>query len=323
MSDALSQFLQMIRNHKKQIVFAFFSFMFFLVFLFPFEDLSDYITEQIAKNTQNQVFVAFKDLGISIFPLGLSFKEVSVDTPFVPTLKASTLNLAPSIASFLAFKPGFVANASGLFDGSAKLTYKTGKSEGDAPPRQLVDLELSKVSVGDLAKFAASPVPLQGKVDLNLNGEIDPTFRIQPTSEFAVQMVPLSIPASTVPTVLGPLNVPALSFGKINLQGRLVGGELIIEESQIGQAGDSVSGRIKGKFNVTMVRSGANVVPRFGAYQLKLDLNVNREAEKDLGIFLALYDKFRTLTGSGARYAFQLNGVNMQTPPNAVAYSSF
>lgn len=323
MSEAISQFVQQIRERKKQILFAFFAFLFFLVFLFPFEDLSDYITEQIAKNTQNQVFVSFRDLGISLLPVGLSFKDVTVDTPFVPTLKAGELKLAPSIASFLAFKPGFVANASGLFDGSAQLTYKTGKSEGDAPPMQVIYLEFTKANLAELSKFADSPVPLQGKANVNVSGEVDPTFNSQPSSEFSVRLDPLNIPASTVPTVLGPLNIPSISFAKVNVQGRLVGGELIIEESEIGQPGDAVQGRIKGKFNVTMVRAGQKVMPRFGAYELKLDLNVNREAEKDLGIFLALYDKFKTVTGSGSRYAFQLNGVNLQTPPNAASYSSF
>lgn len=315
MGEQISKLLQQIRQRKKQILFAVMSFIFFVFFLFPFEDLADYITEQIAKNTQNQVFMTFSELGISLLPPGLSFDDVSVDTPVVPTLKASSLSLAPSIASFLAMKPGFVVKADGLFDGDASLSYKTGKEINDELNMQNITIDISDASLNELANFASLPIPMQGSATADINSEVDPSFGTQPTSDYIVTIQNLKIPASTVPTALGPLALPNVSFQNVNLKGRLVNGELFIEESQIGEASDSIHGRIKGKFALNISRIGTRVVPRFGAYELKLDLNFNRQAESELKLFLGFYDKYRTVTGTGSRYAFQLNGSNFQAPP--------
>lgn len=323
MSESISKAIQSVFSHKKHIFFSLFCFLFFAAYLFPFDDLSDYITAQIAKATQNRVFVAFKDLGLNILPPGLSLADVSLDTAALPTLKASRLSLSPSIASFLAMKPGFVASARGIFDGDASLTYKTGKKINDQESMQQIEIVFSEASLKQLAKFADLPVALQGKAAANIEGEIDPSFKTQPNTEFNLDIKSLKIPAATVPTLLGPVNLPDISFKAVKLKGRLVNGELIIEDTQLGESTDSVNGRIKGKFTVSIVNIGGNIMPRFGAYQLKLDLNLNKQAASDFGLFLGLFDKFKTLTGTGSRYAFQLNGVNFNTPPTPSAYTQF
>jgi type II secretion system protein N len=309
--------------YKREILLTLLCFVFFLFVLFPVEDLSDLVTEQVAKNTQNQVFLNFKSIGIDLLPLGVTLKSVSVDTPVAPGIKMASLSLAPSLTGLLTFRPGFVARAEGLFGGSLKLAMKGGKKDDAGSRPQNVDLQVEDINLRQLTSFIEAPVEVLGSGSLAWDGEIDPSFRKQPVAEYVLEIKSLKLPAGSAPTMLGPINYPTIEIRGLRLKGRLVNGELIIEDSSIGQAGDSLSGRIKGKMQMALNPQGGQVRPQFGAYDLKLDLTLNKEIEAQLGIFLSLLDKFKTPTGTGSRYAVQLIGSNFYAPPRTQSYSSF
>ena len=54
--------------HKLKIFTVVFSALLFFVMLFPFDDLSDLVTEKVAVATNNQVFLTFERLNLSLFP---------------------------------------------------------------------------------------------------------------------------------------------------------------------------------------------------------------------------------------------------------------
>src|SRR3972149_1286343 len=100
----------LITQQKKTILVVFISALIFSVTFFPYDNLSDLLTELISKNSQNQVFVHFDKLGGGILPPSIKMNNVSVDAQILPnTLGSGTLRLAPSLAGFLAFSPGFSA----------------------------------------------------------------------------------------------------------------------------------------------------------------------------------------------------------------------
>jgi hypothetical protein len=115
---------------------------------------------------------------------------------------------------------------------------------------------------------------------------------------------------------MGPMSMPDVKLSKVKLKGTLKGGEFNIEEGLIGKTGDTLAGRMKGQLGLRFVRMGNQLVPQIGAYKIKVDLNLDRSAEKNFGIFLSFFDKYKTLTGSGARYAMELSGPNFQSPPS-------
>jgi hypothetical protein len=110
--------------------------------------------------------------------------------------------------------------------------------------------------------------------------------------------------------------MPDVLLKSVTLKGTLRGGEFNIDEGTIGQAGDTLAGKLKGRIGLRLQRQGNRIAPEFGAYALKVDLTLDRSAEKNFGIFLGFLDKFKTLTGSGARYALELTGQNFYGPPN-------
>jgi type II secretion system protein N len=323
MSELISQFVAGLRKRKKEAAFAFFCFLMFLVLLFPFDDLSDLITEMVAKNTQNQVFLSFDKLGLKILPPGVRMENVTVDTAFMPTLKTNALALSPSIAGFLSFRPGFVASASGLFSGDLSLTYKTGKEVADGVNFQLVDLGVSDVNLQEVSRFGSLPLELNGQGDAQISAEVDPGFGKQPTGDYEIELKKVRIPPATLSTAMGPIDLPNMEFSGIKLKGRMVAGDFFLEEATLGKPGDGISGRIKGRIRVTLARVGNQVVPRFGAYQFKFDLTFDRAAAQNFGLFLGFYDKYKTLTGNGSRYAFQLSGSALGAPPTDQPLTSF
>src|SRR5690606_12011490 len=98
--------------------------------MFPVDDLGDVVTEKIAQATNNQIFLQFDRLGLAFLPPALEMEEVAVDTPFFPTLKASSMTLAPALGRLLTFKPGVSFNAEGLLKGnlSGSLGMVSGKN---------------------------------------------------------------------------------------------------------------------------------------------------------------------------------------------------
>lgn len=322
-SNFLSSFLKQIRERKKQILFAVICFFIFSFLLFPFDDLSDYLTAQVAQRSQNKVFLSFKNLGLQLLPPGVQMSAVTVDTAFMPQIKASRLSLAPSISGFLTFKPGFVAEADGLFGGDLYFSLKSGEKVNEDLRTQILDIDLSDFRTKDFGRFVQLPLEIIGTGRLILKGEVDPSFSKQPNGDYSLKLDSIKIPATTVPTMLGPINLPTIELKIVNFKGRLVNGEMVIEEATFGQAGEFVNGRLKGKINLKIYGAMGQIQPQWGAYDLKVDLNLNRDAESQFGGFLSIIDKYKTLTGTGARYALQLSGSSFQSMPDMKTLGAF
>src|SRR6185312_1616968 len=123
------------------------------ILVFPYDDLSDMITELIAQNSQNQVFVQFDDLGIGFFPPSLKMSNVSLDTPILPTVKAKKLFLAPNIAGLLAFSPGFSASIEDVLKGDIQIDYRSGKKLPNDAREQNVKVSVDKIDLKSLTAF--------------------------------------------------------------------------------------------------------------------------------------------------------------------------
>src|SRR4051812_29728975 len=111
MKTILESINNLFRNHKLKILVIISAFLFFLITLFPFRDIGDLITSQISEATQNQVYVDFKDLGLTLFPQpGLKMEGVTIDNPMFPTLAAENLFVSTSLLGLITFRPGIRAD---------------------------------------------------------------------------------------------------------------------------------------------------------------------------------------------------------------------
>lgn len=311
-------------KQKKSMLVVLIAAIVFSVIYFPYDDLSDLITEMIAKNSQNQVFVQFDELGVSFFPPSIKMKNVAVEAQILPnTLKAKALYLAPSIAGFLAFSPGFSASIQDVMKGDISLTYRAGKKIKESVQLQKIDLGLAKIDLKSLSNFISLPVDLDGAVYMQLDAQIDPNFIEQPDGEIVIKIEKFHLPASTVPTMMGPTSLPNMELSNISLKGQIKGSEFLIEDGAIGGSGETLNGRFKGKLGLRFVRQGQQIVPEWSNYEIKIDLSLDRVAEKNFGVFLSFFDKYKTLTGTGSRYALKLSSPNFQVAPTSSPLGTF
>lgn len=311
-------------KQKKMIFLALIAAVVFAVLNFPYDDLSDLITEMISKKSQNQVFVQFDQLGVGFLPPSIKMENVAVDAQILPnTLKAGTLRLAPSLAGFLAFNPGFTASIEDVMKGNISLTYRAGKKINDSTQLQKIDLGLRKIDLKSLSGFIGLPVDLEGAVYVQFDAQVDPNFVEQPDGEIEIKIEKFRLPASTIPTMMGPTSLPNMELSSLTLKGQLKGSELLIEDGAIGGKGEALNGRFKGKMGLRFVRQGQQIAPQWSNYEVKIDLSLDRTSEKNFGLFLSFFDKYKTLTGTGSRYALKLSSPNFQTPPTSSPVGTF
>lgn len=318
-----SPFIYLISEKKRLMLFTIFMAPVFAVLIFPYDDLSDMITSLITKNSNGQVYVQFDDLGMGFLPPSLKMSNVSVDTLMAPTIKAKKIYLAPSIAGLLKFSPGFSANIEDFLKGSVDIDLQGGKKVSDAVKLQNVSIKLKSLSLKSLLNYGQVQVDAEGSLAAAFVAAVDPALIEQPDGEVSIDIDKFKLPASTLPTMLGPVSLPNTEISHISAKGTLKSGNLEITEATIGQAGDTFNGRVKGKIAMRLVRMGSQIVPELGAYEVKIDLNFDRVSEKGYSLFLSLFDKYRTVTGSGSRYAFRLSAQNMNMPPNPSALGSW
>ncbi|MBK9038197.1 MAG: type II secretion system protein GspN [Bdellovibrionales bacterium] len=321
----IAEFLKKIfKYHKKKIFLVFISSSLFTLILFPYDDLADVVTIQVSKLSDNQVFIQFDHLGIDFFPTpGINLEKVEVQTPQLPTIKADELTLSPSIAGLLTFKPGLVARAEGFLEGNVSLKFKSGEKVEEGVYRKDIELRVTQLELSHLKELVEIPIKLTGKANLNTSFDVDPTFRDQPQGEIEFNTGEIKLPPSTIPTYYGPLSLPAFNWTQMMLKGRMVGGKFIIEMAELGGPKDAFNGQLKGSIDVTMNSRGGGLVPQFGAYELKLKLNVTKAAQESLSLFLGILDGYKTLTLTGASYAVRISGSRFGVNPSFSALAAF
>ena len=113
--SAFKQFFSLLNRHKLKLVVLSLSTTIFLLLLFPFNDLSDLVTTQVAKMTNNQVYVQFDDMRLSVLPTpGVALDNVYVETPTLSGLKAQEVVATPSIRALIFQEPAGQLTAKGF-----------------------------------------------------------------------------------------------------------------------------------------------------------------------------------------------------------------
>jgi type II secretion system protein N len=318
MGAFLQFILNIFRNHKLKLFATGFSAFLFLVLLFPYDDLSEVVSTMIAERTNNQVLLQFDRLSFEVFPLpALSVQNVAVESSFLPSLQASRISLAPSISGFLSFRPGFTASIHDVWNGRANVEMMTLKKNEQGAPTQSLNLHIERIDLNKANEALDLPLKLQGTVGGDSRLVIDPSFATQPEGEVTLLIKELRFPSGTVPTQMGPVNLPGLSWNHVQIKGRLSGGKMTLEQAELGSASDMVNGTLKGDIEVKLDPRGAGQVGlKFGAYSLLVDLSVNAKVEKDLTLFVALLGSYKSATTTGARYKFKVAGQQFGLTPS-------
>lgn len=315
--ESVSQLLKMIRNSKGKIFVLVVSSLIFLLFLFPFDDLSDLISSQVSKLSNNSVYLQFDKLKLSLIPQpGIRMDQVYMESTNTPALSINELTITPSISGLIQQKPFGSVSAKGLLKGNVEVQMGKGTRTENGAERQRIEISAKQVSLNDLREMAKLPILLKGQVNLETTALADLTFQEQPDIDVDLTINKFELPPSNVNTPMGPLTLPDLKLTLIELKGRLAAGRFIIETGTIGKPGDELYGTIKGNIGINIVNRGGSFGQQIGAYDFEIDLKAKRGFQDRAALFLSFIDSYKTPTKDGAQYKFKISATNPMMPPN-------
>lgn len=310
-------FFGWLKRSRWKILLFFVSTLAFIVFLFPFDDVADLASGQIAAMTQNNVFVQFDRMKLAMSPTpGLQFDNLDVEITNGPGLKAKELTVTPSLSAALKQRPFGELNAKGLMGGNVDLHVSSGARTENGLERYKVDLKSEKLSLANVRELASLPVMLKGRLDVEGSALADPTWTEQPEVDLSLNVSQFELPPSNVNTQMGPLTLPEIKLAKVALKGKLSAGRFLIEKGDIGKEGDDIFGTVKGSMNVTVQNQGGRPVPVPGSYNLEVDLQMSKAFVARAQMFLILMDQYKTENEKGARYRMRVSANSFGLPPS-------
>ncbi len=310
----------LLKYHKKKIALVVLLIFLFFILLFPYKDLSNLLTFQVSKATQNQVFLRFDKIGLSFLPgLGIKLTDVRIDTPSLPTIQVDQLSIAFSLMKLLVFKVVLNLSAQGLWEGQVQFAGEV-ENMRSSPHLSSASLKFENINLQRLSAFIQSsrksPLEFVGQLKGQMEWEVeDPSFKKQPRGQMVVTVTNMQ-PPSSVSTALGPLALPDIKFSSLSMKVRLGGGQVMIDEGRLGQNQEPMSGQFKGKVGLKWRRAGTKLSVNLKDYELKLDMHVKKSLKSELALFLGFIGKFETKTNDGSRYLFEVSGPNFRSSPN-------
>jgi hypothetical protein len=337
-----------IWSKRKFLLVSLISALFFFAWFFPFSDLSDVVTTAVARSTNGQIYLQFETMNLNLLPTpAISATHVSVDTPMLPALQAKWMKFSPSWTSLiwniwtikkagngdaeaaakLPTRIGASISAEGLLGADIDVKIRPGSTGDQGVERSKVSLFVEKLNLNDVQKWYDLPVKMQGTASLDTTIQFNPAFLDQPEGDIDLRIKKFNLPASTIMVPMNgaalPINLPTLTLENVILRGRLSGGKLIIEEGSFGQSKDPISGRIKGEIGMRLQNLGQQVIPQFGAYNLKVELNTSRMVDKEISFAFFMFDNAKTPTATGSHYLFTASGNSFGPPPQITRIGSF
>lgn len=309
-------FFRFLKNHIGKIIFTLVAAAVLIVFLFPFSDLNDFISSQVLKATQNQVYLQFDDLRLN--PLGPSvhLTDVKVETPTIDNLSIKNLSGSPSLSALIARKPGGHILAEGVLGGDLDLKLSPDKNSKPEVPKSEISMTTQKISLKELSRVMNLSLPLSGNINATLHANIDLAFTEQPEGELSAQIQKFEMLSATVNLPdLGALNVPEIKLSQVELKSKFQNGKYTIENAKLGTASDDLNGTLKGDLDLSFRNMNGQIVPVIGTYNLSIDL-VAKPAFKERALFfLNFIERFQSNDPAGTRYRFRLSSQTPGMPP--------
>jgi type II secretion system protein N len=311
----ISDIVRSILQQKKKVLLALLLSCLFVVVLFPYNDLSDLLSNKVAQMTNNQVFLEFSEIHPSFFPgLSLSLSQFSISTPWMPTLRAEKVRLAPSLMALLKKKPQGEVDLSGFFNGQANLSIRPISVEGSDKENYEVNLSSEKLVLAELNSLLHLPINIMGELGLSAMGTGNLDAQDLQVKIEQLNIANFHLPPSTLQTPLGPLNFPELKLSQVQVKADYKNGQLVIESATLGNESDDVFGTVKGKLDLAIQNRGG-LSTRIGGYSFDVDLRLKPAFERRASLFLGFIDQYKQAAGSSSRYAFRVSANQSNLPP--------
>lgn len=316
MIEYLSRFIRWAVQNKKYAALVILTSLFFLFVIFPFDDLSDRVTSEVSRQTQNQIYLQMDGLNLSFLTgLSLELDKVVLQTPTLSPIKINRLEISPSLFSLIEQFPLGSVLAEGLLRGSVEATLSSGSKGSSGQKRQIVALQAEKLNLEQLQQILKLPIPMKGQAQLNLKSLTDFSFVDQPDADFNLNLQKFEIPATTLRTGAGPIDIPDLKWDAAQLKGKLSGGILQIDSIKIGSPQNDLSAQISGQVKVRMQTQGQQVIPVIGGYDLSIEMKLKKPILSKIEFFLFPLDQYKRVDPEGNSYRFKMRADNIQSVP--------
>ncbi|MFN7454110.1 MAG: type II secretion system protein GspN [Pseudobdellovibrionaceae bacterium] len=311
-------FAAWLSAHKGKIGLTILAFVGFLVVLFPFDDLSDLVSREVAKATQNQVFIQFDKMELSLLSgAGIALENVIVETGKLPAIRAQELQLTPSLGGLLSGNPAGSVEALGLMGGEVSASLGSGGVSEKGNDRKKLDFSAENLSLDELRKLGNVPVALQGKLNLTSQALADLTFTEQPEADIQLSIKDFVVPPANIRTAIDTIGISGFKLQGIDLKGRLADGLFLIEDGRIGKEGDEIKGTIKGRMGLQLKNQNGKISQVLGGYNLEIDLIVKKSFQEREKLLLFLLEAYKQPAGPDAdRYAVKISANNPFLPPS-------
>lgn len=317
--------LGFIKQHLRLIILFIPLTIFFVFYLFPFDDLADKVTEQVAMASRNQVYLQFDKMSLTAMPQpGVDLENVIIQSTMAPNLSMKSLRVAPYLLSLYSLtKNTFFgkASAEGFFGGDINVSMDSG-NKLKVDTEYEIEADADSLDVKQLTTLLQEsyslPFTATGNGGFQIDLNFDPSYKMQPESNYDLNFDNVNIPNFAIPLgAIGNLNLPGMKFTKMKITGQLKDRKIIIKEGKLGTNSDSFFVDITGEINLEL-RPG---VFRWGGYDLNLKMNMKKDFQEKLGPMLSLIEgfngigtKFKTQSIAGALYSFKVSGSSFQDP---------
>lgn len=317
MMNSIVLFFRFIIKHKWKLTLTLSMTIWFLVFLFPFNDLNDLVSMQISKMTNNKIFLQFDRMSLNPFTTQLSLEKVFVETPQINTLTSEEVSFSPSISAIMAKKAGGTITAHGFLKGDLELQISPAPQSAESKvEKSKLNVNASNLNLKDLRELLNLSLPIKGQMNLTGQAVADLTFVEQPEAELLLTINKFELPSSSLSLQdMGRVNLPEIKLGLIELKGKLNAGKFLIESGKVGTPKDDFYGDVKGDIGITFQNLAGQVVPIVDSYSLSLSLKANTAFKERAKFFLGFLDGYKSEVGGSTEYKFKVQATAVGMSP--------
>lgn len=274
LTQSVQSFAKKLNELKFHILVGFFSIFVFVFLLFPFDDLTDLASSQIAAATQNRVFTQFEGLDVSLFPtISAEATKAHIEIAGVPLpIKAEFVRVWPSVFAAIRQRAEGHLRMEGFYNGNIDIRLRDGGVSDRGSQRQNVVFDTEGIQIGSLIEAAKLSLPLdiKGLLTLKSSGVIDMGFTEEPQFDADIGLASFqSLPFSLDMQGMG-LSVPGLKLSEVSIKAKLNAGRLELEQVRLGKAGDDLQMTVKGTMVLQMTQGQQR--PHIGQYSFDIDL---------------------------------------------------
>ena len=302
---------QFINKQKKLLTWLVVLTILFFSLRFPWNNLLEETARSFQKKSPPSLQTDFDKLRLTFFPLGVEFKNLSVNYKRKSSLLDS-FRVSMILSKWLAFKKAWRVKA--VKDNSSLFVdfWKTEKTLEDDPENRSVTIYFVKghsplLDLKDLSSLFSN-IKMSGLLKTHFDYEGSLTMAEEVKAFLNLKGEDIRLSSAEIQTPLGALNFPPIRWKEGEIISQLKEGELVFKTFRLGAPTDNLIVQMKGSSSVGFSYGRF----RLNSYNVQLQIDVDKNMEMSwIDLMLAGYKEDK---GSFYRYRLRLTGKGYQIP---------